>query len=74
MSDSPVTILRGQRLIRRPEVEDRVGLITATIYRLMRRGQFPKPIEIHGPQCVGWIESEIDEWIAAKIEAARGVA
>jgi prophage regulatory protein len=33
-------------------------------------GEFPQPIAI-SPRRIAWVESEVDEWIAAKI-AARG--
>ncbi len=52
------------------------GLSESTIRRLMDVGRFPRPIASarnrHGrPVRVAWIEGEIREWIAARIEAAR---
>ena len=38
------------------------------IDRLEKAGQFPKRVQI-GPGRVGWLQSEIDEWIAAKAAA-----
>ena len=36
------------------------------IHRLVRAGKFPTPIKV-GQNRIGWIESEIDEWLNAKI-------
>ena len=51
-----------ERLLRRQEVEKIVGLSCATIYRLMRKGQFPLPIKLGG-QTVRWKKSELDAYI-----------
>jgi prophage regulatory protein len=59
------------RLLRRGEVESRVGLKKATIYRLMSLDRFPRPIQITDGT-VGWVESEIESWVVNRIAAARG--
>ena len=39
------------------------ALSTAPIYEKMtRRGEFPRQVPL-GTKAVGWVESEIDEWI-----------
>jgi prophage regulatory protein len=38
------------------------------IYRLMKRGEFPKPIKI-GISRVAWRESDIRTWMDAKVSA-----
>ncbi|MGY6255176.1 helix-turn-helix transcriptional regulator [Paraburkholderia caledonica] len=58
------------RLVRLREVRARVGLGASTVYRYLAAGRFPRPVEIGGGR-VAWIESEIDEWIASRAEAAR---
>jgi prophage regulatory protein len=35
-------------------------------YRLIKNGNFPRPVAIGG-NCVGFIEDEIDEWLASKV-------
>lgn len=50
------------RLIRLPEVMDRVGLRRSTIYHRMKEGKFPRSRSL-GLKCAVWIESEIDDWI-----------
>lgn len=52
------------RLLRRPEVEKRVGLSTSAIYRRMAEDRFPRPVRL-GSHAVAWRESDIDAWIDA---------
>ena len=52
------------RLLRLPEVMDRVGLKRSAIYQRMSEGRFPKSRSI-GPKCAVWVEAEINEWIQA---------
>ena len=67
--DNPATALT--RILRLPEVIARVGLRRPTIYLHISKGTFPKQINL-GPRAVGWLESEIDAWIAARIRARQG--
>jgi prophage regulatory protein len=48
----------------------RTGLSRSTIYQRMTEGHFPKPISI-GLRAVGWLESEIEEWVTLRIEKSR---
>lgn len=56
------------RFMRRKEVQDKTGLGTSTIYALMAKGKFPKAVPITD-RCVAWIESEVDQWIAERLNA-----
>lgn len=58
------------RLLSRQEVEQRTSLSRSTLYQQMSEGIFPKHIPL-GLRRVGWLESEIDRWIADRIHAAR---
>jgi len=49
-----------------PEVLARTGLSRATIYQYIKAGRFPAQITL-GIRAVGWIESEIDDWIETRI-------
>jgi prophage regulatory protein len=62
--DNPV------RIIRLKAVKARCGLSRSTLYNRMAAGEFPRAVTL-GARSVGWIESEIDAWIAARIEASR---
>lgn len=55
-----------QSVMRRAEVERATGLPRSTIYELMARGHFPKPIRL-GARAVGWLESEITAWQRARV-------
>lgn len=61
------------RILRRKQVEDRVGLSCSTLYAGIAAGTFPKPIQL-GAQSVGWLESEIDTWLRERVAASRGKA
>jgi prophage regulatory protein len=60
-------------IIRRKQVEARTGLPCSTIYERMAAGEFPRPVRV-GARSVGWIETEISEWIAGRIAASRKAA
>ena len=65
---------RGQvRFLRLPEVLARTGLSRSTIYVRLEQGRFPRPVSLGG-RAVGWIESEVDEWIRERIAASRSNA
>ena len=50
-------------LIRLPELRQRLGgLSRSTVYMLIRRGMFPRPIRLT-TQVVAWRERDIAEWI-----------
>ena len=53
-------------ILRREKVEHKTGLPRSTIYFLIQRGKFPKPIHL-GARAVGWLEYEKDEWIVARV-------
>lgn len=55
------------RIIRLKEVIDSTGLSRSTLYKYIGEGTFPKPVSL-GDRCVGWVDSEVHDWILAKIE------
>ena len=61
------------RILRRREVQARTGLSRSSIYERMRDKAFPLPISL-GAKSVGWISSEIDEWIAERVKLSRAGA
>ncbi|AWR47411.1 TPA: AlpA family transcriptional regulator [Pseudomonas aeruginosa] len=54
------------RIIRLKDVIDSTGIARSTIYKLIGEGEFPKPVPLVG-RSVGWVESEVHEWIKARI-------
>jgi prophage regulatory protein len=69
--------LKLRKVLRIPGVEQKTGMSRATIYnKLSPKSKyfdptFPKPIRLGDAptSAVGLIESELDEWIASRIEA-----
>ena len=57
-------------LLRLPKVKAKTGMSRSAIYARSAAGTFPKPIQI-GPRTVGWLESEVDGFIAQCIEQSR---
>ena len=55
----------ADRILRRPDVEARTGLSRSTLYHWMKEGTFPKPVAL-GARLVGWRESAIEAWMAAR--------
>lgn len=58
-------------IIRRKQVEARTGLSRSSIYAAIKAGTFPAPISL-GEKSVGWLDHEVDGWIAARVLASRG--
>ena len=54
-------------ILRCKEVEKKVGLKQAKIYLLVKEGVFPLPIKL-STRTVGWVESELDDWLNEKIK------
>ncbi len=56
---------RPCRILTRAQVLELVPLSYATIWALIRRGEFPRAIKITATR-VGWKEPEIGAWIEAR--------
>ncbi len=59
-------------ILKLPEVKSRTGLSRATLYLRIAEGSFPKQIRLGGLRAVGWVEDEIEAWLADQIERSRG--
>lgn len=57
-------------ILRLPAVKNRTGLSRSTIYLRISQDTFPKPVSL-GARAVGWVESEIQEWLQRQIETSR---
>jgi prophage regulatory protein len=53
--------------------ETSTGLSRSTIYLRVSQGTFPKPVSLGG-RAVGWLETEVQEWLQRQIEASRKAA
>lgn len=54
------------KIMRLKDVMACTGLGRSSIYKFISDGTFPKPIPL-GDRAVGWLEEEIEDWIASKI-------
>ena len=58
------------KILRLDNVKSKTGLSRSTIYRLIDEGHFPHQINL-GLRAVGWLESEVDNWLDEKISSSR---
>lgn len=56
--------MNNDTLLRLPEVETRVGLKQAMIYRLIGENRFPAPVKLGNKS--RWSSHEISDWIEAR--------
>lgn len=52
-------------MLRFSDVIERTGLSRTTIWRKVRAGTFPAPVQL-GLNSVGWPESEVDTWVSER--------
>jgi prophage regulatory protein len=64
-SDTASASFSTDRILRWPEVRERTGLSRTTAWREIRACRFPASVEIT-PHSVGWRESDIAAWLAAR--------
>jgi prophage regulatory protein len=54
------------KILRLPETMHLTGLSRSSIYAQIADGTFPKQISL-GARAVGWIESEVHEWVIERM-------
>lgn len=59
--------------LRRRDVERITGLSVSTLYRLAKKGEFPKPVKV-GARASAWLADEVQAWADSRVEASRKVA
>lgn len=64
------TSVNEMKVIRLKAVMNQTGLARSTIYKLMKEKRFPQSIAL-GARSVGWLESEVFEWIGGQVLASR---
>jgi prophage regulatory protein len=57
--------MNNRKLIKLPEVKELTTFSSATIYRLMKKGAFPKQIKL-AERSSGWFIEEIYDWLENK--------
>jgi len=68
MSIAALAMTPPIRILRLPEVCKATGLGRAMIYRLQAAQRFPRSVKIT-EHAVGWIESEVQTWLAQRAAA-----
>jgi prophage regulatory protein len=71
MANSVLRSNERLQVLRLPQVCKVTGLCRSMIYQLEAEKRFPCRIKI-GLRAVGWIEGEVQEWLAIRIEHSRG--
>jgi len=56
------------KILRERQVREITGLSRVTRWRMERRGEFPKRVQLT-PRCIGWAESEVLAWLRERAEA-----
>jgi prophage regulatory protein len=55
-------IRKAVTILRRPEVQARIGLSRSTLYKMMDEGTFPRAVSL-GARSIGWKSCDIDHWL-----------
>lgn len=65
----------NESILRLPEVQSRTGLSRSTIYEKLSQTPpaFPAPISL-GKRAIGFVESEVNDWIQKRINESRTAA
>lgn len=53
---------------RLPVVLEKTGLSKSSMYQQIKAGSFPRPVPL-GDRLVGWLDSEVEEWIQSRVAA-----
>lgn len=61
----------NQVVLRLPQVKSQTGLSRSAIYARIAEGSFPKQIDLGGGRAVGWLESDVQNWIKQRLAASR---
>jgi len=59
-----------QTIIKLSKLKDVVPLSTASIYRLIKKGEFPKQIKL-SERSSGWLLEEIEQWLENQINKRK---
>ena len=57
-------------ILRLPQVKIKVGLSRSSIYSAGAEKRLPKPVRLSA-RAVGWLQSEIEEWVNTRVELSR---
>jgi prophage regulatory protein len=63
-------VLGSSVILRRKQVQSRIGLSRSTIYLRVAEGTFPRPVSL-GARAVGWLESDVEAWVRQQVRLSR---
>lgn len=75
LAANPPKIITQRRAIRLKRVRELVPLCESQIYKLIARGDFPKPFQLvpgHRARAIAWWESDIIEWLEQRATTSPG--
>jgi prophage regulatory protein len=58
------------KIIKLSKVKNKVPLSTASIYRLIKKGAFPKQIKL-SERSSGWVLEEVEQWLEEQINKRK---
>jgi len=71
-SNSLSVSYRGERVLRMRELSQRLQLSESRLYALIAEGKFLQPFKlIPGGRAVGWLERDVDAWLAERCNDSR---
>jgi prophage regulatory protein len=62
--------MQPKKIIRLPRTIEKTQLSRSTIYSLIKAGDFPQQIKLSS-RAMGFLESEVDAWVEARVAASR---
>lgn len=60
-------------IMRLKQVIKQTGLSRSSIYRRIKQNNFPQQVSLGG-RSVGWVSTEVDQWVSERVDASRAVA
>ena len=61
------------RVLRHKGVKEKLGLSSAKLFDMVAKGLFPKPFPIvPGGRAVGWLETDVNQWIENQKNTSSG--
>jgi prophage regulatory protein len=62
-------------VIRHREVKQKLKISSAKLFDMVAKGVFPRPFQlIPGGRAVGWLETDVDQWILNQRQRSSGTA
>ena len=58
-------------LMRREQVQFQTGLGRSTLYALIKKGDFPKPVKLTGARAVAWSSLAVNAWVQSRIAGVK---